>query len=350
MIIKAVKLYENGFMSQPFAFGGEDGADRYDPEVRYRSSLQNYVIDTGSEVILVDTGMPDGVPDAVPQKDTPIFMGNRIEDYLAALKTAGYAPGDVSKILITHKHDDHTGMISEFPNAKVYISPEDADALGLSGDNIVRLTYGDGEYRGFPRSQKVAEGIRIIEAKGHTFGNSIIIAEDRDYFFMFHGDVTYTDEALYENKLSVVYEDRDAARETLDRVRAFIRNNPTVYLSTHTPLGYENLEELRVVDLDNPPESVPVGEIAYRNPTGKYICSICGYVYDPEKGDPTQGIPPGTPFSELPDDWHCPRCKKDKSKYNPARAEDPSRVLWKDTVAEIRRTWQSDRGSGTQGQ
>ena len=59
---------------------------------------------------------------------------------------------------------------------------------------------------------------------------------------MLHGDVTYVDEALYENKLSVVFDDKDAARETLDRVREFIRNNPTVYCGTHTPQGYENLK------------------------------------------------------------------------------------------------------------
>ena len=318
MKIAAVKLYENGFMRQPFAFGGEEGPEKYDPSVTYRSSLQNFVIDTGSEVILVDTGMPDGIPDAAPDETTPIFMGTRIEDYLDALKTAGYSPGDVTKILITHKHDDHTGMVSAFPNAKVYISPEDADAIELKGDNIVRLTYRDGPYHGFPASQIVADGIRIIEAKGHTKGNSIIIAEDKDLFFMFHGDVTYTDEALYENKLSVVYEDVKAARDTLDRVRDFIRENPTVYLSRHTPLGYENLENLKVVDLENPPASVPVGEIVYRTATSRYICGICGFVYDPEKGDPTQGIPPGTPFSELPDDWHCPRCKREKSNFNPA--------------------------------
>ncbi|MBR4203272.1 MAG: rubredoxin [Candidatus Methanomethylophilaceae archaeon] len=318
MIVKAVKLYENGFMTQPFAFGGEDGPADFDPSVRFRSSLQNFVIETDDEVILVDTGMPDGVPDAVPDDKTPLFMGNRIEDYFDALKSAGYTPDRVSKILITHKHDDHTGMISAFPNAKVYISPEDADALDLKGENIIRLSYGDGPYHGFPRSQKVAEGIRIIEAKGHTKGNSIIIAEDRDLFFMFHGDITYTDEALYADKLSVVYEDLSAARETLDRVRAFIRANPTVYLSTHTPLGYENLEDLRVIDLDNPPETVPVGEIVYRSATGKYICGVCGFVYDPEKGDPTQGVPPGTPFEELPDDWHCPRCKREKTNFNRA--------------------------------
>ena len=78
---------------------------------------------------------------------------------------------------------------------------------------------------------------------------------------MFQGDITYTDEALYANKLSVVFEDIAAARVTMDAVREFIKNNPTVYLSTHTPLGYENLENKKVIDLDAPPATIPVGEI-----------------------------------------------------------------------------------------
>ena len=57
---------------------------------------------------------------------------------------------------------------------------------------------------------------------------------------------------LYENKLSVVFDDVVAARETLDRVRAFVRNHPTVYCGTHTPQGYENLEAKRVMDRGNP--------------------------------------------------------------------------------------------------
>lgn len=51
MIIKAVKLYENGFMTQPFAFGGE-GAEGTDSSVRYRSSLQNFLIDTAARSFL----------------------------------------------------------------------------------------------------------------------------------------------------------------------------------------------------------------------------------------------------------------------------------------------------------
>lgn len=68
--------------------------------------------------------------------------------------------------------------------------------------------------------------------------------------------ILHTDEALYENKLSIVFEDIGAARETLDNVREFIKNNKTVYLSTHTPLGYENLENNKIIDLENPPESI----------------------------------------------------------------------------------------------
>ena len=47
MVIKAVKFRKEGFYSQPFAFGGEEGMDKFDPKVRYRGSLQNYLIDTG---------------------------------------------------------------------------------------------------------------------------------------------------------------------------------------------------------------------------------------------------------------------------------------------------------------
>ena len=62
MIIKAVKFRENGFYTQPFAFGGEEGMEKFDKNIRYRGSLQNYLIDTGNEVILVDTGIPMGTP------------------------------------------------------------------------------------------------------------------------------------------------------------------------------------------------------------------------------------------------------------------------------------------------
>lgn len=49
----------------------------------------------------------------------------------------------------------------------------------------------------------------------------------------------------------------------------------------------------------------------------KYVCGVCGYVYDPQLGDPDGGIPPGTDFADLPDDWVCPVCGAEKKEFAP---------------------------------
>jgi rubredoxin len=47
----------------------------------------------------------------------------------------------------------------------------------------------------------------------------------------------------------------------------------------------------------------------------KYVCQVCGYVYDPAAGDPDNGIDPGTAFGDLPDDWTCPVCGAGKDEF-----------------------------------
>ena len=249
MIIKAIRMFDGGFMNQPFAFGGEEGKEAFDEQIIYRSSLQNFLIDTGKEVILVDTGFKSGTPTPPKKLDAPLYMGDPVADYMDAFAAQGYKPEQVTKILVTHKHPDHTGALMYFPNAKIYISPEDADAMKLNSPNVVRAEYQDGPFHNFPKADKIADGIWFIEAKGHTKGNSIVIAKHDGLYYMFHGDVTYCDAALKANKLSIVFEDIVAARETLNRIREFVSNNPTVYLSTHCPEGYENLELKRVMKI-----------------------------------------------------------------------------------------------------
>lgn len=106
MEIKAVKFRRDGFYSQPFAFGGEEGVGKFDKNIRYRGSLQNYVIDTGSEVILVDTGLPAGFPEEVVNESAMAYTGKNICDYVDALTSLGYKPEQVTKILLTHKHSE----------------------------------------------------------------------------------------------------------------------------------------------------------------------------------------------------------------------------------------------------
>ena len=250
------------------------------------------------------------------------YTGKDICSYMDALGALGYKPEQVTKILLTHRHGDHSGELRSFPNAKIYVGADETQAEELKGlPNLVPVTYTDGAYHNFPEAQKICDGVWFIKAKGHTNGNSLVIAESDGLYYMFEADITYVDEALYENKLSVVYDDLPAARETLDRVREFVRNNPTVYCGTHTPQGYENLEAKRVIDLDDPVPTVLAevdfskaeasGKAADAQTKSKYVCSICGYVYDPAEHD-------GVAFEDLPDDWRCPRCKQPKSKFNMA--------------------------------
>jgi len=49
----------------------------------------------------------------------------------------------------------------------------------------------------------------------------------------------------------------------------------------------------------------------------KYVCLVCGYVYDPEEGDSDNGVAPGTAFSDIPDDWTCPLCGAEKDQFEP---------------------------------
>jgi rubredoxin len=49
----------------------------------------------------------------------------------------------------------------------------------------------------------------------------------------------------------------------------------------------------------------------------KYRCKVCGYIYDPAKGDPDNGVNPGTEFADLPDGWICPACGAPKESFEP---------------------------------
>jgi len=50
----------------------------------------------------------------------------------------------------------------------------------------------------------------------------------------------------------------------------------------------------------------------------KYVCDICGYIYDPQQGDPDSGVAAGTEFDAIPEDWVCPECGASKEDFSPA--------------------------------
>lgn len=48
----------------------------------------------------------------------------------------------------------------------------------------------------------------------------------------------------------------------------------------------------------------------------KYVCEVCGYIYDEANGDPTQGVAPGTKWEDVPDEWTCPLCHVGKESFS----------------------------------
>lgn len=61
---------------------------------------------------------------------------------------------------------------------------------------------------------------------------------------------------------------------------------------------------------------VPVRTLKTIMNMDKYVCDVCGYIYDPAVGDPDNGIEPGTAFEDLPEDWLCPLCGVGKDEFS----------------------------------
>jgi rubredoxin len=59
-----------------------------------------------------------------------------------------------------------------------------------------------------------------------------------------------------------------------------------------------------------------ISNLKKENIMKKYVCDVCGYVYDPAVGDPENGIEPGTAFEDLPEDWACPLCAVGKDQFS----------------------------------
>ncbi|OQX53802.1 MAG: High molecular weight rubredoxin [Candidatus Cloacimonas sp. 4484_209] len=89
-------------------------------------------------------------------------------------------------------------------------------------------------------------------------------------------------------------------------------------LNTANPMTYDYYHKVKK---GKAPKTAPtyIGDEKEETKGGgkmsKYVCKVCGYIYDPEKGDPDSGIKPGTPFEEIPDDWVCPVCGAGKSDF-----------------------------------
>ena len=94
-----------------------------------------------------------------------------------------------------------------------------------------------------------------------------------------------------------------------------------------TPLTYDYYRKARhgrspknaptYVKPEGQEEQIPESAQTASSSGQKWICQVCDHIYDPAEGDPDSGIPPGTAFEDLPDDWACPVCGAAKEDFEP---------------------------------
>ncbi|MGQ7871375.1 flavin reductase [Sunxiuqinia sp. sy24] len=94
-----------------------------------------------------------------------------------------------------------------------------------------------------------------------------------------------------------------------DKYKMFSPKNSPTYIEQDALQKEEAEAKAKASDEETPKEEDPAAEAS------AHVCVICGYHYNPEEGDPTRGIPPGTPFEDLPDDYKCPICNASKEYF-----------------------------------
>ena len=197
--------------------------------------LQSWLIDTGDELVLVDTG-------AGNEKDRPgiPIFGNLQTDFLAKLEEAGFAPEDIDKVFCTHLHIDHVGWNTRlvegeweptFANATYYFPTLDEAAWNpaketyrsLGGAEVNANVFEDsvapiieaGRAELIEHGASIADGMTAFDSPGHTPGHMVLEVESEGEIAFFTGDILHHPMQISQPGWNSVYcEDRDQAAST----------------------------------------------------------------------------------------------------------------------------------------
>ncbi|WP_459789436.1 MBL fold metallo-hydrolase [Alteriqipengyuania sp. 357] len=201
--------------------------------------LQSWLIDTGEERVLVDTGAGNNKS----RPGIPIF-GDLEGDFLGRLNQAGYAPEDIDKVFCTHLHIDHVGWNTQlvdgewkatFPNATYFFPTIDERAwnpdkdvyASLAGAQVNANVFEDsvapiiesGQARLIESGATIADGMSAFDSPGHTPGHMVLQVEDGGDVALFTGDILHHPmQVLRPDWNSVYCEDREAAADTRRKI------------------------------------------------------------------------------------------------------------------------------------
>jgi glyoxylase-like metal-dependent hydrolase (beta-lactamase superfamily II) len=217
------------------------------------TSVNTYLINTGSKLVLVDTGAGG-------------FFGPTLGKLMANLKAAGYQPEQVDAVLITHLHTDHSGGLvagdkPAFPNAVVHLAKAEADHW-LSTDNMNKAPaeikpmfqhamaamkpYSDaGKLKPFEGDTELVPGVKAIANPGHTPGHALYAVESQGQKLVLWGDLMHVAAVQFPEPSVTIQFDTDSKAATAQRKKAFAEAAKQGYWVAAAHLPFPGIGHLR---------------------------------------------------------------------------------------------------------
>ncbi len=219
--------------------------------VPLETSVNAFLINTGSKIVLVDTGAAS-------------LFGPTLGHVLANLKSSGYTPEQVDEVVITHMHGDHIGGAGSdgkpsFPNATLRLDKRDADfwlspeqlAKGDGAKAIAAIVkaYSDaGRFQPFDGSKdgvEIVPGVKAYPAYGHTPGHSNYVAESKGQKMMFWGDLMHVAAVQFPKPSVTVSFDSDPKAAAPAREKAYAAAAKDGYYVAIAHVAFPGIGRLR---------------------------------------------------------------------------------------------------------
>jgi glyoxylase-like metal-dependent hydrolase (beta-lactamase superfamily II) len=193
------------------------------------TSVDAFLVNTGSKLVLVDTG-------------AGVLFGPTVGKLLGNLKASGYRPEQIDEIYITHMHGDHIGGLLldgkiAFPNAVVRASQQEADFwLSKSNmdaapkdrkdafeaaTNMLNPYIAAGKFKPFNGDTDLVPGVRSVAAPGHTPGHTLYVVESKGQKLVLWGDLMHVAAVQFPNPAVTIRFDSDSAMAAAQRKKVF---------------------------------------------------------------------------------------------------------------------------------
>lgn len=196
-----------------------------DPGNPTRFPVYSVLIDHDDGLFLFDSGFDKGTV----EEFLPFELPEQTEEQTlpAQLDACGFAPGDVTAVINSHLHFDHTGGQRHLPEAPIWVGKEELRHC-LVPESFERLGYSDEVFHGPDRAYRwlegdeidFADGIRLLSTPGHTVEHySMVIERDGRPPMLFCADVTYTAETWEKELISGFHNDPTANVASLRKVK-----------------------------------------------------------------------------------------------------------------------------------